>query len=198
MEKIRDCLDEGRDFEFEGSTTAIFSVCETLLRLLDALPEPIVPFGMYQRCVDSYQSYQLAKQAVSQIPTVHYNVFVYLTAFLREVISHSSANGLTAENLGKFDIFSDLNLHSLHFGPLFFFSFFFFPSTTSTNFLCGAASLAQDSLRKIPRRGGQEEICVSDALPQHNRREHLRTSVKKTIKSRQQHQQHYYQTKQLE
>jgi len=126
MEKIRDCLDEGRDFEFEGSTTAIFSVCETLLRLLDALPEPIVPFGMYQRCVDSYQSYQLAKQAVSQIPTVHYNVFVYLTAFLREVISHSSANGLTAENLGKFDIFSDLNLHSLHFGPLFFFFFLLF------------------------------------------------------------------------
>lgn len=110
----------------------MFSVCETLLRFLEALPEPVVPFSMYQRCLDSYQSYQLARavitfssfimtifffslyyflisfcfyKAVSQIPASHYNVFIYLTAFLREVLTHSTENGLTTESLGFFDIF---------------------------------------------------------------------------------------------
>jgi len=111
MEMIRDCLDEGRDFTFaEGSHSSVFSMCETLLRFLEALPDPVVPFAMYQRCLDSYQFYQLARQAVSNIPQVHYNVFVYLTAFLREVLSHSNANGLTVENLSL--IFSSVLLRS--------------------------------------------------------------------------------------
>jgi len=111
------------------SHTSMFSVCETLLRFLEALPEPVVPFSMYQRCLDSYQSYQLARaviallllffffsfyyflisfcfyKAVSQIPASHYNVFIYLTAFLREVLTHSTENGLTTESLGFFDFF---------------------------------------------------------------------------------------------
>lgn len=86
-------------------------MAESLVRLLDALPEPIIPFSLYQRCVDSYQTYQLAKQATSQIPTVHYNVFVYLTAFLREVYSHANKNGLEGENLG-------ISIYSYLFGPL--------------------------------------------------------------------------------
>ena len=146
MEKIRDCLDEGRDFDFQGSNTAIHSVCETLVRLLESLPEPVVPFNLYQRCLDSYQTYQLAKQAVSQISTIHYNVFVYLTAFLREVISHSNKNGLTSEGLGMSPI-----LLSSCCSFFLFLTEQNFPRHYSPDFRGCDPALSKDCCRKVPR-----------------------------------------------
>lgn len=42
----------------------------------------------------------LCKRLVSQLPRVNRNVFVYLTAFLREVLAHADNNKLTAQDLG--------------------------------------------------------------------------------------------------
>lgn len=73
---VRHCLDSGTEFPLPSSfidsenksgtggdkhVLFIYSVAETLLRLLDSLPEPVVPYEAFQRCVDSCTNYQLAK-----------------------------------------------------------------------------------------------------------------------------------------
>jgi hypothetical protein len=88
MDHIRECLDTGADFpsptdllilpdfniinaeEAGESITAeekqvifIHSMAETLIRFLEALPNPVIPHGsLYQRCLDAHQSLDLAKQ----------------------------------------------------------------------------------------------------------------------------------------
>ena len=46
----------------EGSSTAVHSMASTLLTFLEALPEPVIPFAFYQRCLDANQTAVLAKQ----------------------------------------------------------------------------------------------------------------------------------------
>ncbi|RKP10570.1 Endonuclease/exonuclease/phosphatase, partial [Thamnocephalis sphaerospora] len=63
---------------------SVHAMAETLLRFLEALPEPVIPFDHYQRCLDAAT---MGKDAVLQtletLPRIHMNVFIYLTAFLR-------------------------------------------------------------------------------------------------------------------
>ncbi|XP_045076749.1 type II inositol 1,4,5-trisphosphate 5-phosphatase-like [Coregonus clupeaformis] len=47
--QIRDCLDTGMPDSLPGSN---HSVAEALLLFLDALPEPVVPFSLYQQCLE--------------------------------------------------------------------------------------------------------------------------------------------------
>ena len=83
MLDIRSCLDSGKDFILPSSFMSlptseasvnnpeysrnrqimyVHSMAETLLRFLEALPNPVVPFGVYyQKCMDSYSSLALAK-----------------------------------------------------------------------------------------------------------------------------------------
>ncbi|KJE90079.1 inositol 5-phosphatase 4, variant 3 [Capsaspora owczarzaki ATCC 30864] len=134
MELIRECLDTG--LPFETMPDAVHSISECLIRFLEALPDPVIPFVHYQRCLDSNSNYTLCKQVsccergflfffffcsrgcyycvgltqrfvcwwllpqvLTQLPSEHYNLFVYLMAFLREVLSHAVTNGLSAEKL---------------------------------------------------------------------------------------------------
>ncbi|KJE90099.1 inositol 5-phosphatase 4, variant 24 [Capsaspora owczarzaki ATCC 30864] len=100
MELIRECLDTG--LPFETMPDAVHSISECLIRFLEALPDPVIPFVHYQRCLDSNSNYTLCKQVLTQLPSEHYNLFVYLMAFLREVLSHAVTNGLSAEKLGAY------------------------------------------------------------------------------------------------
>uniref|UniRef100_A0A3B4ZV68 phosphoinositide 5-phosphatase n=1 Tax=Stegastes partitus TaxID=144197 RepID=A0A3B4ZV68_9TELE len=72
------------------------SVAEALLIFLEALPEPVVCYELYQRCLDSTHDSRLCKQLISQLPRAHRNVFRYLMAFLKELLKHSHNNNLTA------------------------------------------------------------------------------------------------------
>lgn len=109
METIRECLDTGREFPLGSqggggvdkdddddygingeSRRLIFlhSMAECLIRFLESLAVPVVPFGAaYQRCLDGHQTFALAKNALTFLPVEHYNSFVYLTAFLREMLA---------------------------------------------------------------------------------------------------------------
>eukprot|EP00095_Tigriopus_kingsejongensis_P009757 maker-scaffold422_size175911-snap-gene-0.33 protein:Tk09757 transcript:maker-scaffold422_size175911-snap-gene-0.33-mRNA-1 annotation:"type ii inositol- -trisphosphate 5-phosphatase" len=89
---IRDWLDTG--LPVDKPEVAIHSAAETLLLFLESLREPIIPFNMYGRCLDSSSNYLQCKQIISQLPMQHKNVFNYLSAFLREVIRHSAQNGI--------------------------------------------------------------------------------------------------------
>lgn len=99
MEAIREALDTGTPLAeaFHGS---VHSMAETLLRFLESLAEPVIPFSLYKQCLDSSNNYAQCKKLLGFLQTVNYNVFYYLMAFLREVLTHSHNNKLTPEKLG--------------------------------------------------------------------------------------------------
>uniref|UniRef100_A0A3Q1B9E4 phosphoinositide 5-phosphatase n=1 Tax=Amphiprion ocellaris TaxID=80972 RepID=A0A3Q1B9E4_AMPOC len=93
LQSIIDCLDTSIPESIPGCN---HSVAEALLIFLEALPEPVVCYELYQRCLDSTHDSRLCKQLISQLPRAHRNVFRYLMAFLKELLKHSHNNNLTA------------------------------------------------------------------------------------------------------
>ncbi|XP_076148352.1 inositol polyphosphate 5-phosphatase OCRL isoform X1 [Alosa pseudoharengus] len=98
LQGIIDCLDTSIPDTIPGCN---HSVAEALLIFLEALPEPVVCYELYQRCLDSTHDSRLCKQLISQLPRAHRNVFRYLMAFLRELLKHSIDNNLTANLLAS-------------------------------------------------------------------------------------------------
>ncbi|CAI5663548.1 type II inositol 1,4,5-trisphosphate 5-phosphatase isoform X1 [Oreochromis niloticus] len=105
--EIRDCLDTGMPESLPGSN---HSVAEALLLFLDALPEPVVPYSFYQRCLECCTSASQCEQVISMLPQCHKNVFNYLAAFLRELLKNSASNRLDVSILAT--IFASLLLKS--------------------------------------------------------------------------------------
>ncbi|XP_029593720.1 type II inositol 1,4,5-trisphosphate 5-phosphatase isoform X3 [Salmo trutta] len=105
--EIRDCLDTGMPDSLPGSN---HSVAEALLLFLDALPEPVVPFSLYQQCLECCSNTSQCKKVVSLLPRCHKNVFNYIAAFLRELLKHSTHNNLDVNILAT--IFAALLLRS--------------------------------------------------------------------------------------
>uniref|UniRef100_A0A8C5B5K0 phosphoinositide 5-phosphatase n=1 Tax=Gadus morhua TaxID=8049 RepID=A0A8C5B5K0_GADMO len=97
LQNIIDCLDTSIPDAIPGCN---HSVAEALLIFLEALPEPVVCYELYQRCLEGSHDSRLCKQLVSQLPRAHRNVFRYLMAFLRELLKHSHSNNLTASLIG--------------------------------------------------------------------------------------------------
>ncbi|KAM9849522.1 inositol polyphosphate 5-phosphatase OCRL [Aulostomus maculatus] len=93
LQSIIDCLDTSIPDSIPGCN---HSVAEALLIFLEALPEPVVCYELYQRCLDCAHDSRLCKQLISQLPRAHRNVFRYLMAFLKELLKHSHNNNLTA------------------------------------------------------------------------------------------------------
>ncbi|XP_069049892.1 inositol polyphosphate 5-phosphatase OCRL isoform X2 [Lepisosteus oculatus] len=93
LQNIIDCLDTSIPDTIPGSN---HSVAEALLIFLEALPEPVVCYELYQRCLDCSHDSRFCRQLISQLPRAHRNVFRYLLAFLRELLKYSQHNNLTA------------------------------------------------------------------------------------------------------
>ncbi|XP_076877050.1 inositol polyphosphate 5-phosphatase OCRL isoform X3 [Brachyhypopomus gauderio] len=93
LQSIIDCLDTSIPNSIPGCN---HSVAEALLIFLEALPEPVVCYELYHRCLECSHDSRLCKQLISQLPRAHRNVFRYLMAFLRELLKHSIYNNLTA------------------------------------------------------------------------------------------------------
>lgn len=92
LQQIIDCLDTSIPETIPGSN---HSVAEALLIFLEALPEPVICYELYQRCLDSAQDPQICRQVISQLPRCHRNVFRYLMAFLRELLKFSEYNNVS-------------------------------------------------------------------------------------------------------
>ncbi|XP_028418102.1 inositol polyphosphate 5-phosphatase OCRL-1-like [Dendronephthya gigantea] len=105
FEKIRDHLDTKADGNLPGN---IHSVAEALLLFLESLEEPVIPFKIYQKCLDCSSNYTLCKQMVMTLPLSHQNVFRYLIEFMKELLSNSIYNGLEPKILAT--IFSTIML----------------------------------------------------------------------------------------
>jgi len=98
VDAIRECLDTG--IPLDDFTGSAYSMGETLIRFLESLVEPVIPFSMYNRCIEASGSFSECKQLLSYLSTVNYNVFFYLMAFLREVLNCSAKNRLAPNKLG--------------------------------------------------------------------------------------------------
>ncbi|KAK5576317.1 hypothetical protein RB653_007458 [Dictyostelium firmibasis] len=97
MEAIRDCLDTAEPFS--SINFSIHSMAETLIRFLESLVEPVIPFNMYQQALDASSSPLSCKTLVSHLPSVNYNVFFYLISFLIETLSNQKENDLKPDQL---------------------------------------------------------------------------------------------------
>lgn len=93
LQQIIDCLDTSIPETIPGSN---HSVAEALLIFLEALPEPVICYELYQRCLDSAHDPWICRQVISQLPRCHRNVFRYLMAFLRELLKFSEYNNVSA------------------------------------------------------------------------------------------------------
>ncbi|KAM9373847.1 inositol polyphosphate 5-phosphatase OCRL [Phaethornis superciliosus] len=105
LEQIIDCLDTSIPETIPGSN---HSVAEALLIFLEALPEPVVCYELYQRCLDCSHSSRLCRQVISQLPRCHRSVFQYLISFLRELLKYSEDNNVSVAMLAA--LFSSLLL----------------------------------------------------------------------------------------
>ncbi|KAI1286655.1 Inositol polyphosphate 5-phosphatase OCRL [Halotydeus destructor] len=88
---IRDALDFGWS---DKLTAGIHSVAESLLLLLEAFSEPLIPFSLYQQALDASHSFTECKKVVTQLPAPHRSLFYYIIAFMRELLRHSNHNRL--------------------------------------------------------------------------------------------------------
>jgi len=100
VQNIIECLDTGKPLS--SCEASIDSVAQSLLRFLESLAEPVIPYSMYQSCIDSCDSYLQSKQLLSSLKTVNYNVFYYLMVFFRQsVLANRDKNMLTPKALAS-------------------------------------------------------------------------------------------------
>jgi inositol polyphosphate 5-phosphatase INPP5B/F len=84
MDAIREALDTGDEFPL----VSVHSMCECLLRFLESLPQPIYPLNLCAQYDESDSLESFCRQSLLKLPIVHYNVFIYVVSFLREVLRH--------------------------------------------------------------------------------------------------------------
>uniref|UniRef100_A0A8C4WYY2 phosphoinositide 5-phosphatase n=1 Tax=Eptatretus burgeri TaxID=7764 RepID=A0A8C4WYY2_EPTBU len=87
------------------------SIAESLLIFLESLPQPVVPLAFYRRCLEAARLPINSWKVVAEFPACHRDTFLYLVAFLRELLKHSEHNGLDAKLLAS--LFGPLLLRPL-------------------------------------------------------------------------------------
>ncbi|XP_033224962.1 inositol polyphosphate 5-phosphatase OCRL isoform X2 [Belonocnema kinseyi] len=93
---IRDWLDIGSQDPMPGE---VHSVAEALLLLLDSTAEPIIPYNHHNICLSTAANYWKCKEIVMQLPEIRRTVFLYICAFLKELLNHTQENGLDPKTL---------------------------------------------------------------------------------------------------
>lgn len=87
MNEIRECLDTGHPLSM--NTYSVYSYADVLVLFLSNLAVPIIS---YSQCptmeIDSQNIQMFARRLLDELPPIHYNVFVYVVSFLREVLKH--------------------------------------------------------------------------------------------------------------
>ncbi|XP_014479003.1 PREDICTED: type II inositol 1,4,5-trisphosphate 5-phosphatase [Dinoponera quadriceps] len=93
---IRDWLDEWSQDPMPGS---VHSVAEALLLLLESTAEPLIPYNLHNVCLTAATNYLQCKQIVMQLPETRRTVFLYISSFLQELLSHMQDNELDPKTL---------------------------------------------------------------------------------------------------
>ncbi|RKO98060.1 hypothetical protein CXG81DRAFT_14185 [Caulochytrium protostelioides] len=84
-----------------GRASSVHSFVDVLLTLLASSMEPVVPYRYFERIVnEGYLNFSAAKSVLVTLPPVHYNIFVYLCSFCKEILSmYSGTPQLTVDTL---------------------------------------------------------------------------------------------------
>lgn len=95
---IRESLDTGNPFP----PSRIHSYAETLVSFLASLSSPIIPAALFPAMeIDSQNIQMSARRLLEELPPIHYNVFVYVISFFREVLQLREQNLLTAAKVAR-------------------------------------------------------------------------------------------------
>lgn len=98
VDHIRECLDTGGRF----GQFRVHSYAEALVSLLESLSSPIVPSQLFPTVeIDSLNIQSSARRLLEELPPVHYNVFVYVISFFREVLLNREQNLLSAAKVAR-------------------------------------------------------------------------------------------------
>ncbi|KAF7343256.1 Inositol polyphosphate 5-phosphatase OCRL-1 [Mycena venus] len=95
VDTIRECLDTGAEFPFlptKDDDKAPIAFGQTLVRLLDSLPEPLIPVQLHPRCIEITsrdEAFELLT-TVDAFPPATVNVWLSVTAFLHFVCESSA------------------------------------------------------------------------------------------------------------
>ncbi|XP_073521978.1 type II inositol 1,4,5-trisphosphate 5-phosphatase isoform X2 [Phyllobates terribilis] len=108
FEAIRDYLDTGFPESIPGSN---HSIIEALLLFLEGLPEPVICYSYYNRCLEHAGDYISSGEIISMLPLHHKNVFNYLISFLRGLLNNALQNHLDVNILAS--IFGNLMLRPM-------------------------------------------------------------------------------------
>jgi len=99
VESIIEALNTGDPFEKKVS---LHSVAETLVQFLRNLKHPVFPYAILNQVEGAWGGRAMngfCKLALRQLKPINYRVFVYVVAFIREILKHSSHNKLTVDLL---------------------------------------------------------------------------------------------------
>lgn len=95
---IRESLDTGSPFgQFQ-----VHSYADVLISFLSSLSSPVIPTGLFPTMeIDSQNIQMSARRLLEELPPIHYNVFVYVISFFREVLQLRDRNQLTAAKVAR-------------------------------------------------------------------------------------------------
>lgn len=98
VNQIREALDTGGSFE-AGS---VHSYIEVFVDLLSSLAVPVVPPHLFPSVEINAENIQaMARRFLEDLPPIHYNVFVYVISFFREILLYRDHNQLTSAKLSR-------------------------------------------------------------------------------------------------
>ena len=98
VNKIRECLDTETPF----GQFRIHSYTEALMAFLSSMSSPIVPNRMFPSVeIDAQNIQSMARRFLEDLTPIHYNTFVYIISFFRQVLSHRNQNGLSAAKAAR-------------------------------------------------------------------------------------------------
>ena len=96
---LRDWLDS--DLKSKEPMVSVYSVAYTLLLFLDSLCIPVIPFELYQECLEVSSDYNKTQTTLLKLPLYHKRVFSYIRQFLHEVLRYSIQRDYDEQILAK-------------------------------------------------------------------------------------------------
>lgn len=98
VDQIRECLDTGAPF----GHFKIHSYAEVLISFLESLAAPIIPSQLFpSQEIDSLTIQASSRRLLEDLSPIHYNIFVYVISFFREVLVHRDRNLLSAAKVAR-------------------------------------------------------------------------------------------------
>ncbi len=111
---LRECLDRAIAFPSKDMYS-IHALTQVLTGFLQSLTEPVYPVALANRYMNMNLSlHEFCRHALLLLPPVHYNCFVYIISFLRELLQYSNENHVMEEKLIQIFVGPLMHPHSLH------------------------------------------------------------------------------------